>query len=172
MSENTALEATPEAKRGPGRPAKTPEQSQDAAPSVKKGKPTWKPASVINVKPREGFTPRMINKDPDNMARKLAEGWEVESGLNAKQSSQTEGYGRIHDGKPVSTVTERHDCILGWMPNDQVEARREFYADRTQRLEQALTREAKSDMAKATGGKGAVHGAITIEKRGNRTVID
>lgn len=157
-------------KRGSGRPAKNPEQITESV--VKKGKPTWKPAAIVNVKPREGYTPRMINKDPDNLARKQAEGWEIESGVNSQKSSQTQGYGRINDGTPLTSVTERHDCVLGWMENDKVQARREYYQDRTKRMEEALAREAKSDMARATGGKGGVHGSIQIEKRGVRQVIE
>lgn len=154
-------------RRGPGRP-----KASEQVEPVKKGKRSWKPASVINVAPRPGYTPRMINKDPDNMARKMAEGWEIESRLNSPQSSQTEGYGRIHDGKPLTTVTERHDCILAWMPDDLVESRREIMQQRTKRLEQALVRDSKRDMAKATGGQGQIHGTIQIEKRGVKTVIE
>lgn len=155
------------ARRGPGRP-KTPEQVE----VVKKGNRTWKPASVINVAPREGYTPRMINKDPDNLSRKLAEGWELESGLNSSQSSQTQGYGRIHDGKPLTSVTERHDCVLAWLPNDLVESRREYMQTKTKRTEEALVRSSKKDMSEATGGKGMIHGSIQIEKRGVKTTID
>lgn len=167
MSDILAPEATLEnATRGPGRPKASTE------PAVKKGKPTWKPASVIKVKPREGYTPRMINKNPDNMARKMAEGWEIESGLSGSSGNLEQGYGRIDDGKSMTSVSERHDCILGWLPNETAEARREYYNNQTIRLEQAMTRDAKNEMGKATGGKGTVHGSITLEKRGVRQTIE
>jgi hypothetical protein len=167
MNESTSLEQ-PADKRGPGRPPK--EQSLDAAP-VKKGKPTWKPANVIKVNPREGYTPRMINKDPDNLMRKQNEGWEIESGLNSKAPTE-QGYGRIEHGKPMTTVPEGHDYVIGWIPNEMAEARRGYYQAKTDRLEQALARDAAKDMAKATGGKGQVHGSIQIEKRGVKTILD
>lgn len=166
-------ENTPEfAKRSPGRPPR----AEAAEPVVKKGKPTWKPANVIEVKPRTGFTPRMINKDPQNLVRKQNEGWEIESGLNNSAPSTTTGYGRINEGKSLTSVMEGHDYVIGWLPNEQVEARREYYQSKTDRMTQALIRQTQKEMKDAArgvrGGSPEVHGSITIEKRGVRTVID
>lgn len=148
-------------KRGPGRPSK------DEAPVIKKGKPTWKPADVDEIFDKEpGYRYRRIAKDQRNLAKKEAEGWEILSDVAGAKTKMEAGYGRINDGKPLTSVREGYDYVLGRIPEDSAQARDKHFNAKTARQMAGLKREADQSI------KGApVHGSITMEKKGIRTVI-
>lgn len=170
------------AKRGPGRRraaaiepaaqegvATIPEQETRSAPPVKKGNASWKPANVVDViNKEEGFRYRLIRKDDTNIAKKKQEGWELLSGINAQGTDVQAGYGRINDGKKVSSVLEGHDYVVGRIPEDIAKERDAYYNNESDRRTKALYRDAKKDAAQS---KGEIHGEITIERKGVRTVI-
>lgn len=168
MSESFNEQDT-EVKRSVGRPPKN--QTEQVA--VKKGKPTWKPADAVDIQDKDpNYTYRIIEKSPRNIDKKRREGWEILSGINAQGESLQRGYGRIDDGKPLTSSLEGHDYVIGRIPNELAEARREYVQQKTDRMERALMSNTKKDMAKATGGAGSIHGSIMMEKRGVRTVIE
>src|SRR5574343_185328 len=130
-----------EVKRGPGRPKE----------SLKKGKPSWKPASLNQFSGLDpNFRYRMMRKDPDNLARKLSEGWEVVSDSNDQVNHIDPEY--IGDHKPLTTVKEGKDWILGRLPNELAESRDEFINAKTSRRTQGLTAHIKKDLEKTGAG--------------------
>lgn len=155
-----------EVKRGPGRP------KQNEAVPVKKGNPTWSPADVAEIQGKEpGFTYRKVRKDPNNIAKKIQEGWEIVSAINGSGTTSKAGYGRIDDGSGLTSVREGSDWILAKMPEEMKEQRAAFYNEKTNRLERALYANAKRDIRQSSKGGAPVHGSVTIERRGVATVI-
>lgn len=150
-------------KRGPGRPPK----HEELAEPVKKGKPTWKPANIDDVFDKEpGFRYRKIAKDPRNLARKEAEGWELLSGIAGSVTTMEKGYGRIDDGKPLTSTREGYDYVLGRLPEETAQARDEYINNKTARQIAGLKRQTQKDSPDAP-----IHGSISMEKRGIRTII-
>jgi len=139
--------------RGPGRPPK-------------KGKPAWKPANVDDVFDREpGFRYRKVSKDPRNIAKKEAEGWEIISDTAGSKTTMEGGYGRINEGKPLTSVREGYDYVLARIPEDVAQARDEYINRETARRTAALKKQARDEI------NAPVHGSITLEQKGIRTVI-
>lgn len=136
----------------------------------KKGKPTWKPSNVIDVIDKEpGFRYRLIEKSPKNLAKKEREGWEILSGVNTSTTSAEIGYGRIDKGKPLTSVLEGIDYIVGRIPEELAEARDEYQQSLVSRSVKGLKRQTQTHLGK----EGAtVHGNITLEQNGVRTVIE
>lgn len=134
---------------------------------MKKGKATWKPAALNNFFHKEdGYVYRMIRKDAANIAKKEQEGWEIVSGIQSPHT-QHESAERINDGSRMTSVQEGHDWILGRIPEEAAEARREYFADRTDRRTKSLTAHLKKELKDAP-----VHGGITISSRKEQQVID
>lgn len=155
-----------EAKTGkPGRPPK-----HNSSIGMKKGKPVWQPASVLDVVGKEeGFRYRWANKAPDNLAKKRQEGWETVSGLSNDQASHVDS-GRMHDGKQLTSIYEKHDVVLMRIPEELAESRDEFINQKTQRQTQGLTAHLKKEI-RDKGGNAPVHGEITISSlRGTETI--
>lgn len=148
--------------RKTGRPPK-------AAVGIKKGKSSWKPASAMEVIDKEdGFRYRWSNKAPDNLSKKELEGWETVSGVTGDRSKHVDA-GRISDGKPMTSIRERHDCILQRIPEEVAQGRDEYMNNRTDSRTRALTAHIK-DQAKEQGTE--AHGKITISSLRGEQVID
>lgn len=137
-------------KRGPGRPAK----------QEKKGKSSWKPASVTEVTNKEdGYRYRWVNKNKDNVAKKLQEGWEL-----IKADAPEE---RIEHGQSLTSVTEKHDVVLMRLPEESAtgqdaQSRDQWLEEKNERRLAGLTAHLKKDLNK----EGAeAHGEITISSR-------
>lgn len=148
-----------EAKRGPGRPRQE---------ILKKGKSSWKPASLNifdNLEP--GYRYRMMRKDPENLAKKHQEQWEVVSGTQSPQTShQAPGY--IGDHAPTTSVLEGKDWILGRIPEEVAQSRDEYINRRTEQRTVGLTAHIKRDLAE---NNAPMHGEITISsRRGTQTL--
>lgn len=145
-----------------GRPKK------DAAP-LKKGRSSWKPASVTEVINKEdGYRYRWANKNADNLAKKAAEGWETVSGITGDNANPLSS-GRINDGKNLSSTQEKHDVILQRIPEDLALERDDYYQSETQRRTAGLTAHVKKEINK---GGAPAHGNITISSRMGEQVID
>lgn len=143
--------------RRAGRPPK-----QTIGAGIKKGKPVWKPASAMEVINKEpGYRYRWANKTADNLSKKELEGWETVNGLQADGSRHMDS-GRIDDGKPMTSISERHDCLLMRMPEELGEARDEYMRHKTEQRTRALTAHLK-EAAREEGT--AMHGEITISSR-------
>lgn len=160
-TQNILPQTEPEAKR-PGRHPKAEMQS------VKKGNSSWKPANVLDVFDKEpGYRYRIVEKSPRNLAKKIREGWEIQSGLNKGQTGIDTG-NSLDIGKSLTSVMEGHDYVIARMPEEVALERDAYMNAETDRRTSALLRTTKQDLGK-TGA--AVHGSISIEKRGTRTVI-
>lgn len=148
-------------KRGPGRPP-NPETA------LKKGNASWKPASLNEFRNKEdGYRYRMVNKDPVNMAKKIAEQWEPISGIQGAATSH-ENPNRIEQGKPLTSVNEGHDWVLMRVPEEVALERDAYFNAETERRTAGLTAHIKKDLA--TTGAG-MHGEITISSRkGTQTI--
>lgn len=136
---------------------------------VKKGKRTWKPASLNEFQHKQdGYVYRMIRKDPDNMAKKAAEGWEACSGIQSGKTKHVDS-GRMNDGKSITSVQEGKDWILARIPEESALERQEYYQKETDKRVAGLT----AHMKKEIGKEGAeTHGNITISSRQGTQVIE
>lgn len=133
----------------------------------KKGNRSWKPASLLDLKNKDpNFRYRHVRKDDDNIARKLAEGWEFVDGLDKVE--HTEPTGRPDLGKRLTSVIEGRDWITMKMPEETARARDEYINAKTAQSEQLLTVQTKRDL----GSDVTVHGNVTIKKHGVATVIE
>ena len=152
-------------KRGPGRP----KQVNEEIPVKKKGKSSWKPASLNEFyNKEEGYTYRMIRKDPDNLAKKQVENWEIVSGIQSGNTKHIEP-GRINDGKPLTSVQEGKDWILQRISEETALERDAYYNNETNRREAGLTAHVKKEVAKEGAN---THGEITISNRNGTKSYD
>lgn len=125
--------------------------------NVKKGKPSWKPAAVTDVTGKEeGYRYRWVNKDPDNLAKKEAEGWETVSKLTSDKVHPVN-----EPNKSVTSVFEKRDVILQRIPEDIAQERDAYMNDKTQRRTLGLTAHVKKEIGNKAGNA-PVHGNITI----------
>lgn len=143
-------------KRSPGRP-----KQQEG---LKKGNSSWKPASFTDVANKEpGYRYRWLNKHPENLAKKQAEGWEMVSGINAANESPAEN-NRLNEGKPLTTAYEKYDAILAKIPEEVAQGRDTFFNEKTARQTEGLTAHIKKELGKEGA---STHGEITISSRKN-----
>lgn len=144
------------------------EQKRVGRPPLKKGKPTWKPASVhdvIDKDPSKRY--RLLNKDPDNLAKKKAEGWEIESKLT-EGDAKLKHDGSMDTGQKMTSVYERRDVVLASMPEELAQARDEYMNNKTKKRTLGLT----AHLKKEVGKEAPLHGNITISSLKNEQVID
>lgn len=134
---------------------------------IKKGNDSWRPASVTDVVGKEpGYRYRWCNKDPDNLAKKEAEGW-ISVGLDSDKTSPVDS-NRINEGKPITSVIEKRDVILQRIPEELAQERDAYFNKESERRIQGLTAHIKKDLGKEGAGS---HGQITISSRkGTKTI--
>lgn len=140
-------------KRGPGRPKTEP---------LKKGKPSWKPAALNvfdNLEP--GYRYRQMRKDPENLVKKTQEGWEVVGGVQSPETSH-EAADNIGEHKPLTSIIEGRDWILGRIPEELAQSRDEYINAKTESRTRGLTAHIKKDLGESGA---AMHGEITISSR-------
>jgi hypothetical protein len=131
---------------------------------MKKGKSTWKPASLNEFNDKEdGYRYRMVRKDPENLAKKASEGWEAVSGVNGSSTKHIEPQ-NIGDAKKLTSVQEGRDWVLHRIPEDLAKERDAYYEGETHRRTAGLTAHVKNEM-RNKGGDAPVHGEITISSR-------
>lgn len=144
---------------------------QAGRPAIKKGKSSWKPASLNEFTGKDpNYVYRMSRKDPTNLSKKAQEGWETVSDMNSLEIEH-QSPDRIHDGKQLTSVLEGHDWVLQKLPKELADARNDYMNDVTARRTKGLTAHVKNDMRKE-GGNAPVHGDITISSRKGVEVID
>jgi hypothetical protein len=151
--------------RKPGRPKN---QAISESP-VKKGKTSWKPASVTDVVDKDPSKRyRLVNKDADNLAKKRAEGWEIETKATGG-SAKLVPDGQINTGSNLGSTYERKDVILMSMPEEMAQERNKYFDEMTQRRTQGLTAHLKKELK----GTAPTHGKITIGSlKQGETVIE
>jgi len=156
------------AKRSPGRP---PNKISDSV-GVKKGVTSWTPANVSEVSNKEpGFRYRWARKDKDNVAKKQLENWEIVNAVNAPETHAEPGYGRLNDGKALTSTQERNDSILMRIPEEIAQLRDDYYNNEASRRVQGLTAHLKKEMG-SHGGNAPVHGEIKLSSRKGTQIIE
>lgn len=148
-------------KRGPGRPPK-------------KGKPSWKPASQLDlVKAPRGHRPKWVDRtDTMNIARHEAEGWVI---VNPSQGLHAETGPRAHvqDGQPLTSTHEHREMILMALPEEAAKARAEYYQGLTeQQTVTAGVKLAQDKLDEAAAQYGAPRTAATGSFKHGSEVID
>ncbi len=133
----------------------------------KTGRRSWKPAQLLTVKNKTpGYGYSWVEKDSDNVRRKLEEGWvhvTKTAGFSDVTHERPEG---VEDGGPMcSDDTEYRELVLMAMPDDIVEARKEYQAEK---VREATHQSAKGEVAAAVGKLGGgdapkLHGGLTFD---------
>lgn len=136
---------------------------------MKKGRPSWQPASlnVLNDK-EDGYRYRLIRKDPDNIARKKREGWEILSGLSGSKTTH-ESAGRINDASQMTSVVEGNDWVAGRIKEDVAQERDAYFNNESERRVSGLTAHLKRDLAR-DGAQ--MHGNVSISSKRGTEVIE
>lgn len=147
------------------------EERKVGRPPMKKGRSSWKPASLNEFYDKEdGYRYRMSAKTPGNLAKKAAEGWETVSKLQSPNTTH-EATNRISDGKPLTSVQEGHDWVLQRIPEELARERDDYYNAESERRIAGLTSHLKKGMDRE-GVNAPIHGDITISSRKGMQVIE
>lgn len=126
----------------------------------KKGKPTWKPAAMLDVPEKvPGFRLRWCDKDALNLQRKKAEGWIMANEINGIHAEHDHPE-KTGDGHSMTSVTEYRDLVLMALPEDLGKARDKYFNEKTEQQTRGLKRDLEEEMS---GGSAEVHGKIVIE---------
>lgn len=155
-----------EVKRGPGRPR----IFESEEPAIKKGKKSWSPSNLGDIIEKEpGYRYRRVRKDEENIAKKKEEGWEFVSGVNSPRTRALHPESRPDEPRPLTSNIEGRDWVAMRLDEDTAKSRDEYHNQKTARLEKRIKAETKGDLAKEGA---AMHGTITKEHKGIRTIID
>lgn len=129
----------------------------------KKGKRSWKPHSLLDVYDKQsGYRYRWVNKEPQNVYKKKAEGWEMVSGITSDTAKQPEHVKRMMDGANITSIIEKHDCVLMRLPEELATERDDYFRNQTARRTQGITDHIHKEAAKQGT---ETHGEITISSR-------
>lgn len=136
---------------------------------MKKGNASWKPASLNEFSNKDpNFRYRQVRKDPENLAKKAAEGWETVSGVEGSDTKYTDP-DRIDLPSQMTSVVEGRDWILQRIPEDKAKLRDEYFDTENDRRIAGLTSHVKKENAKSGAG---THGEITISSRKRTQTIE
>lgn len=155
-----------EIKRGPGRPPK----SEAEQVTVKKGAKSWSPSNLGDVIDKEpGFRYRRVRNDPENIAKKKEEGWDFVSKINSPSTRAVHPSSRPDEPHSLTSNVAGRDWVAMRLDEEQALSRDEYHNNKVSRVEKRITLQAKQDLAK----EGApMHGNLTKERRGVRTIIE
>ena len=129
----------------------------------KKGKPSWKPAGTLEVfQKKPGFRYRWCDKDPQNIQRKVAEGWRHvnrETGLPVEHENP--------DGETLTSSTEYRELVVMALPEDVAQERDAYFREKTRAQTVSLKDRLQDDLDDAAKAHGAprakAEGTIVIE---------
>jgi hypothetical protein len=126
---------------------------------VKKGKPTWRPARRLDVNDKDpNFSYRWLDsRDPGNIEKKQAEGWQVVSKLTSDKSVPADGT------TAPTTLLGVRELTLGRMPKEMAEARNAYFQKDTAERTKALGGKLRSDLNNRGGATAESYGKIVIE---------
>jgi hypothetical protein len=151
-----------ENRRGPGRPLK-----EEVKETVKKGKKSWSPSNLGDIIEKEaGYRYRRVRKDDENVSKKLEEGWEFVSGINSPKTKALHPDSRPDEPNNLTSNVEGRDWVAMRLDDETAKLRDDYHNDRTGRLEARIKSEARKEIGSS------VHGSITKESKGIRTIIE
>lgn len=135
----------------------------------KKGNASWKPSNLGDITGKEaGYRYRRVRKDDDNIAKKKDEQWEMVSKINAPSAAHVFPDGRPDEGHQVDSVVGGRDWVLMRIPEEIAQERDAYINAKSDRLTKALGSQTRKDL----GNNVPMHGAITHNQRGVKTVIE
>lgn len=154
-------------KRGPGRPAK----------EHKKGAKSWTPSNLGDLLEKEpGYRYRWVRNDADNIAKKEAEGWEFVNGTNSPKTKGSMPSSRLDEPHQLTSNPTRRDAIAMRLDDDgedsTAQQRDKYHNEKVQRLEKRIYAGTKKDLASIGKDGAPIHGNLTTERKGVRTVIE
>lgn len=129
----------------------------------KKGKASWKPAQKLDVRNKDpNFRYRFRDKDPQNIQRALAEGWEF---VNPITGIPGEHIDPEDSQKDLTSTTEYRELTLMALPEDIAQARDEHFQELTRRQTVGLKDRLQSDLDKDApeGHRTSATGTIVID---------
>lgn len=136
--------------------------------NMKKGNTSWRPSNLGDVLDKEeGFRYRWVRKDDDNVAKKKDEGWEFVSKINSPSTSSIHPAGRPDEPHQLTSNVERRDGVLMRLDDETAKQRDEYVNGLTSRRETGL----KLQTQKELKGEASVHGNITKERKGIKTIV-
>lgn len=132
----------------------------------KKGRKSWQPAQRLQVRgKRPGYVQRWVSKEPDNLARRTADGY---TPVNATLGSpaQHDHPDLTGDGKRLTSVQEYRDMVLMEIPEEDYQSHRDYYTKETQKQTAGLKRNAVTENEKNAAGRvtpAHIYGKTVIE---------
>lgn len=130
---------------------------------VKKGNRSWKPAQRLSLADvPKGFRPRWVENEPQNVEKKLAEGWVFADGLNGpdlEHDAPKEASG----SKPLASGTTYRELVLMALPEEIGQARDEYHKGLTDRQEASIKQNLVKDAQRAGAPASAIHGKVVID---------
>jgi len=136
----------------------------------KKGTKSWSPSNLGDIIEKEpGFRYRRVRKDDDNVAKKLEEGWQFVNAINGPKTQAIHPEGRPDEPHKITSTVEGRDWVAMRLDEETAQARDEFYNEKTARLEKRINTQTKQELYKDGA---SIHGSITKERRGVKTIIE
>jgi len=110
-------------------------------------KPGWRPASKNpELRAPSGYTARWVSKEPGEIARKRAEGWEVMRPEDNKAPEIVQH--DVNDGKAVHNGIVFRDLIAMMLPNELKKEREEYYRKENLEAKKAILDKTDRDAKK------------------------
>lgn len=156
-----------EEKRGPGRPPKE--------HIIKKGAKSWTPSNLGDLLEKEpGYRYRWVRNEPDNISKKEAEGWQFVNGTNSPKTKGSFSASRLDEPSQMTSTPTRRDAVAMRLDDQDEDStakqRDKYHNDKVKRLEKRIYAGTKKDLASEAGAP--IHGNLTTERNGVRTVIE
>lgn len=144
---------------------------------AKKGAKSWTPSNLGDLQNKEaGYRYRWVRNDPDNIAKKEAEGWEFVNATNTPKTTGAFSSSRLDEPKQLTSNPTRRDAVamrLDDQDEDSTARQRDrYHNDKVDKLEKRIYAGTKKDLGEIGKDGAPIHGNITKERKGVRTVIE
>ena len=128
---------------------------------TKKGNRSWKPFDLLDIQDKDpNYRYRWCDKDPANLTKKQAEGWQFAEKAIAKYkkppaTKATAGSADIdYTDQSLTTMTEYRESILMVLPEEIALERDAYFAERTESQRVVTPKERALQMARQSGVPG------------------
>jgi hypothetical protein len=112
----------------------------------------WRPASKqATLKAKSGYTAKWVRNDPSDIARYKSEGFIImkpDDNVGPYKEAPLD----VNDGTAVSNQIRFRDCIAMMLPNDLVEARKEYFKNENAAVMASVIKKT-DDSVKKLGGQ-------------------